>query len=184
LDRRWLIAFSLVGALYAFPIHYWSTFHTANESIRLYFVQSLVDYRSASIDPVLERYAISNPDRVEHEGRAYLDKAPGLPLAVVPVYALLVAVGLSTEFVDLPYVYYVLQLFGVGIPALLGVWWVRALVWAWTDDDRHREPAPARAQSSDRGRGPRRGDGARGYADRGARSHAGRLHRSATPQPR
>jgi hypothetical protein len=136
LDRRWLIAFSLVGALYAFPIHYWSTFHAANESIRLYFVQSLVDYRSASIDPVLERYAISNPDRVEHEGRAYLDKAPGLPLAVVPVYALLVAVGLSTEFVDLPYVYYVLQLFGVGIPALLGVWWVRALVWAWTDDER------------------------------------------------
>ncbi|MFT5434995.1 MAG: hypothetical protein ACI9OJ_005711 [Myxococcota bacterium] len=129
------VALLLTGCafLYAWFIHFWPTFHAANESIRLYFVQAVVDHGSAEVDPVIERYGMRNIDRAEYGGHTYLDKAPGLSLVVIPAYAVLTgAFNMSTDFVDLPRLYYLLLLLGVVIPALLGIYWTYRLTLDWT----------------------------------------------------
>lgn len=134
--RTWLVLCA-VFALYAWFVHFWPTFHAANESIRLYFVQAVVDHGSASVDPVMEEYRNGNCDRAEYQGRSYLDKAPGLSFAVMPAYWALTRVfGMSTDFPDLPRLSHLLLLFGVAFPAVIGVWLVRRIVLDWTGDER------------------------------------------------
>lgn len=80
----------IVGLLASYQLnqHYSPRFLSANESIRLFATQALVDNRRFRIDEVLVEQRARNVDRAEFHGHAYLDKAPGLSLLAVPPYAL------------------------------------------------------------------------------------------------
>ncbi len=107
----------LLFLVQSFYIQLWPTFHPANESIRFYFVESLVRDGTLSVDPALERYGVPNKDVSIHDGRAYMDKAPGVAFAVAPLYVALRTVG----FDSLPWEmrWFLLTLLGLTIPNLL-----------------------------------------------------------------
>ena len=134
--HRHLIVLAGLLSLYGYFVHFWPTFHTANESIRLYFVQSVVDAHTPHVDGVLERYHMGNVDRAEVDGHATLDKAPGLSYVVMPLYWVLTRLGMPTGFAQLPRLWHLLLLFGVALPCVLGVAAARRVVFAWTSDDR------------------------------------------------
>src|SRR5690242_7429368 len=71
--------------LYAFP--YLEQIHNANELPRIYLVQSIVERGALDIDDGVRRYGMV-VDVSEHRGHFYSNKAPGLSLLGVPVYAL------------------------------------------------------------------------------------------------
>lgn len=114
----------LMLCLYSYFIHFWPHFHTANESVRLYFVQAVVDQRTPYIDGVMRRYQVGNIDAALHEGRKTLDKSPGLSYSVVPAYWLLTRMGVPTERSGVQHLFFLLTLLGVCIPALFGLYWV------------------------------------------------------------
>ncbi|MEC8023675.1 MAG: hypothetical protein VX223_07035 [Myxococcota bacterium] len=121
--------FCTVFLLLSYWVHFWPTFHAANESIRLYFVQAVVDYGSASVDEPRQRYGMTNVDKAHYQGHDYMDKAPGLSLLVIPVYWIATRIfGMSTEFSDLPNLSYLLLLFGVVIPGTLGAYAVYRVI--------------------------------------------------------
>ena len=136
--RAWFVVGG-VFLCFALFLHFWDGFRPANETIRLYFTQSLVDHGSASIDPVLEdlhpNYKTSpayqekrwhpNIDASHYRGRDFMDKAPGLSLVVAPAYAILSLVGLDGLRDDWVLVSHLLLLFGIAFPAVLGLLAVR-----------------------------------------------------------
>lgn len=99
-------------------LHLWPTFHPANEAIRFYFVESVVEEGTLSVDPALERYGVPNLDAAVRDGRAYMDKAPGAALLAVPPQALLAATGLADR---LPWWlrWQILTLLCITLPSLL-----------------------------------------------------------------
>lgn len=134
--RREGVAWLIVFLFLAWWVHFWPTFHAANEAIRLYFVQAVVDHGTPVIDEPMKRYRQKNSDRAEFEGESYMDKAPGLSYLAMPVYWVATRVlDMSTEFPDLPKLMHLLLLFGVVIPAVFGAWCVRRLVLAETHND-------------------------------------------------
>jgi len=133
---RLLIIFASLFALYGYFIHFWPTFHSANESIRLYFVQAVVEHGQPELDPVMDRYKVRNVDAAQKDGHYYLDKAPGLSLWVMPFYWLAHQLGVSSDYSSLPLLYHLLHLLGVVFPAVLGLWWTRGLVLQWTGNER------------------------------------------------
>lgn len=102
----------------AFFLHVWPTFHPANESIRFYFVESVVRDGTLSVDPAMARYGLPNIDAAVREGHAYMDKAPGLAFTAVPVYAALHALGV-TNALAWPALWTLLTLLTVTLPSLL-----------------------------------------------------------------
>ncbi len=111
------LAFLLL--LQSFFIHVWPGFHAANESSRFYFVESVVLEGSLSIDPALARYGVPNIDASLREGRHYMDKAPGLALAAVPVYGALQALGIA-ETLNWNALWPLLTFLCVTLPSLFG----------------------------------------------------------------
>jgi hypothetical protein len=107
-----------------FFLHYWPTFHPANESIRFYFVESVVHDGTLSVDPALARYGIPNIDAARVGGKSYMDKAPGLAFAAIPPYALLEALG-ATEALHWTALWALLTLLTVTLPSL----WATALLY-------------------------------------------------------
>lgn len=120
--RRFGLFAALVLALYALPVHFYRDVHTANEAIRFYLTQALVEHGEASLDRVLDRYRVGNLDLAFKDGKRYADKAPGVSLLSVPPYLALTRLGLSTEWPDLPLLRYLLHLLVIVLPAGLGVW--------------------------------------------------------------
>jgi len=90
----WIVA--LVALPCAFVFHFWPHVHTANESIRLYFTQALLEGTAPAIDAVSAQQGAAPIDRATYEGRSYLDKAPGLSLLALPVVATLRAIGVPS----------------------------------------------------------------------------------------
>jgi hypothetical protein len=129
--------FVALAFLYAYFVHFWPSFLSDQESIRFYLVQAVVEEGTLAIDAPMARYGLQIVDHATFEGRSYLDKAPGLSFASVPLYWLLTRTfGMSTRPRELPWLLYPLRLLGVTLPALLGVWWVRRLVLERTRDER------------------------------------------------
>jgi hypothetical protein len=125
MSRRLVAALGLLLLfLFASYLHFWPHFMTANEGIRLYFVQAVVDRGVPTVDQVLERYRIRNCDRAVHRGHSTLDKAPGLSYAAMPLYALLTRAGLSTASRQIYLLYHLLSLGTVGLLSLLGLLWL------------------------------------------------------------
>ncbi len=110
-------------ALYAIPVHFYADMHTANEAIRFYFTQALVDHHEASLDRVMARYRVKNQDVAYKDGKMYPDKAPGVALLSIPPYYALTRLGMSTEMERLPPLRYLLLLLVIALPAGLGGLW-------------------------------------------------------------
>ncbi len=83
---EWGLFVALLVA-YNLNVHYTPAFAPANESVRLYATQALVDHGQLALDPVLAAHGVRNVDKASYQGRAYLDKAPGASLLAAPVYA-------------------------------------------------------------------------------------------------
>ncbi len=79
-----LVAVLLAWTWYS---HFWPELQTANESIRLYFVQAVVESGRPELDAVCARHGHVPVDRSEYGGHVYMDKAPGLPALAMPLYA-------------------------------------------------------------------------------------------------
>jgi hypothetical protein len=81
----WLVAFVLLlTSAWFFP--YFPRLGSPNELTRLYLTRAIVDDGSLSIDRQVARHGPLT-DLARHEGRLYSDKAPGIGLLGVPVYA-------------------------------------------------------------------------------------------------
>ena len=129
LGRLRRLLFVGVFASLGYWIHFWPTFHAANESIRLYFIQAVVDHGTASVDEPRQRYRMSNVDKAHYNGHDYMDKAPGLSFLAMPVYWVATRLfGASTEFPDLPGLSYLLLLVCVVLPGTLGAYAVYTII--------------------------------------------------------
>jgi hypothetical protein len=111
--------------------HVWPGFTTANESIRLLFVASVVEHHTIALDQVSVRYGSHNVDRAERGGHIYLDKPPGGPLLGLPGYLLwtrvLAASAPRPPPPPLDGVVYAMTVSACLLPALAGL---LALAWA------------------------------------------------------
>lgn len=120
---------ALAGLCVAWPIHFLPHLHTANEAIRLYFVQALVDTGGFDLSPICALHGSIPVDRAEHAGRILMDKAPGLSLLLVPLYALLEVLWPAIRRQDFWAFGYVSCLLSVLLPLCAGLWqlgrWLR-----------------------------------------------------------
>ena len=121
--RLWPGAVLLFVALGYFP-HFWPHFHTANEAIRFYFVESVVDQHSPYVDGVMQRHRTHNVDRAVHKGQSTLDKAPGLSYLAMPLYLVLTRLGLSRSPDQVHTLYFIICWLVVGGSALLGLYFL------------------------------------------------------------
>lgn len=93
----------MLGAIalaWCWYFHFWPQLHTANEAIRLDFVQAIVDEGTTQIDQIEKRHGQPSADRCRFEHHDYMDKAPGLSLLTVPIYALAKAIAPSVRRYD------------------------------------------------------------------------------------
>lgn len=87
---RWLLPVLVTLALaWGWYIHHWPGLLTANEIMRLHFIQAVVDEGRPELDGVIARYGSKPVDRSEYGGHIYMDKAPGASLVALPAYPLL-----------------------------------------------------------------------------------------------
>lgn len=126
--RQLLLGGALLWLVYGYFVHFWPHFHAANESIRLYFAQAVVDEGKPTIDGVLRRYHRTNVDAARTPAGLTLDKAPGLSYAAMPLYWVFSRLGLSTKVRDVHRIYYLLSLLIVSLLSVLGVYWLGRVV--------------------------------------------------------
>src|SRR5262249_51460081 len=120
--RHPLAACAVVASLFLLSVrHFWPTFTTANESIRYFFVQALVEDHTVAIDAALARYHSHNIDRAERNGHAYLDKAPGASLLAVPAYLFWTRIARAKTSEPLDKLLWFLTLFACTIPVAAAV---------------------------------------------------------------
>ena len=84
--RALLLPLLAMALAWTWHFHFWPTLHTANEAIRLYFVQAVVEDGVPELDRVTRRHRSVPVDRAEKDGHLYMDKAPGLSILALPVY--------------------------------------------------------------------------------------------------
>ena len=75
-----------IALVYVYSFPYFSALHSANELPRIYLSVALVERGQLSIDPELRRFQRAI-DTSTYKGRTYSNKAPGMSLLGVPVYA-------------------------------------------------------------------------------------------------
>jgi hypothetical protein len=86
----WLILLLLsVTAAWGWYMHHWPQLHTANEAMRLYFIQAVVDEGRPELDGIVARHGSKPVDRSEYAGHIYMDKAPAASLVALPAYPIL-----------------------------------------------------------------------------------------------
>lgn len=112
----------LIGLCMAWYVHAWPHLHTANESIRLYFIQAVVETGRPELDVITRLHGSVPVDRSEYGGHIYMDKAPGLSFAALPLYPLLRALHPEVRRAD----FWLLGYLGcllVLVPSLLAALW-------------------------------------------------------------
>jgi hypothetical protein len=126
--------------LYTFP--YTEKTHNANELPRIYLVQAIVDRGVLNIDEGVRRYGYV-VDTASYDGHYYSNKAPGLSLLGVPVYAVQRAWHRLTGQAPptLREQTFALRLFCVSIPQLLFLIVVWHLSGFFSDDKDARRAA-------------------------------------------
>jgi len=82
--QRW--AWGVLLVAWAWYCHHWPHLKTANEAMRLYFVQAVAETGRPELDAVAARQGKVPVDRSEYGGHVYMDKAPGASLLVLPIY--------------------------------------------------------------------------------------------------
>lgn len=128
-QTAWLLALAALVA--GWSIHSWPHLHTANEAIRLYFVQAVVDTGGVALDPICAMHGSIPVDRSEHGGRILMDKAPGLSLLAIPIYAAMQLLWPAVRRQDFWALGYASTLLLVLLPLCGGLWtlrgWLRAV---------------------------------------------------------
>jgi hypothetical protein len=114
LRRAWFPGAILVLYLYNFP--YFAGINSANELPRIYLTMAMVDRHALNIDPEIARHA-DTPDTSTFKGRRYCNKAPGMSLLTVPVYAAEKALG-GAKPPTLRAMFFWFRLFGATLPSL------------------------------------------------------------------
>lgn len=124
--RAWLQPYlpAMVVLLLAWSwyVHFWPNFQTANESIRLYFVEAVVETGRPELDSVTQRRHDIPFDRSEFGGHIYMDKAPGLSVLALPLYPIVRAVVPEVAGKDLWIFGVVVNFLTVTVPAWLLLW--------------------------------------------------------------
>lgn len=88
--RGWMLPLLAALALaWGWYMHHWPGLLTANEVMRLHFIQAVVDEGRPELDGVIARYGSKPVDRSEYGGHIYMDKAPGASLVALPAYPIL-----------------------------------------------------------------------------------------------
>jgi hypothetical protein len=130
-SRALLVALLSTGLAWGWYVHFWPHFHTANESIRLYFVQAVVDHGRPELDDVVRAHGVIPVDRSEVLGHVYMDKAPGASLLALPLYPLLKVVHPAVIHKDLWLFGWLATLWAIALPLLgslvLLARWVRSV---------------------------------------------------------
>ncbi len=134
--RKTALLLGLAALVAGWSIHFLPHLHTANEAIRLYFAQAIVDTGSATLDPICAVHGSIPVDRSEFEGRILMDKAPGLSMLLVPVYAALRVVWPEVRRQDFWLFGYISTLLGVLLPICAGLWLLRGWLRATGTDER------------------------------------------------
>lgn len=115
----------MLGAIalaWCWYFHFWPLLHTANEAIRLDFVQAIVDDGTFQIDQVEKRHGKPSIDRCRFGHHDYMDKAPGLSLLTVPIYAAVKAIAPNVQrFDEIWKVGQLACLFTTALPLLLAL---------------------------------------------------------------
>lgn len=109
---------ALIGLIWAWYCHFWPYLHTANESMRLYFVQAVAESGRPELDAVVARHGSMPVDRSEHGGHIYMDKAPGLSALALPLYAVASALDPKIAGTDLWRFGYAATFLTVAVPLL------------------------------------------------------------------
>jgi hypothetical protein len=116
--RIWFPAAILFLYLYNFP--YFAGINSANELPRIYLSMAIVDRLAFNIDPELVRLG-DTPDTSSFKGKRYSNKAPGMSLLTVPVYAVQKWVA-GSEPPSLRSMFFWFRLVGATLPSLLFLW--------------------------------------------------------------
>lgn len=135
---RALLAVLLPVALaWAWYVHFWPHLHTANESIRLYFIQAVVDHGRPELDEVVREHGVVPVDRSEVNGHVYMDKAPGASVLAMPLYPLVKSLRPAVAHRELWLFGWLATLWAIALPLLLSfvvlMRWVRT--WQGTERD-------------------------------------------------
>jgi hypothetical protein len=117
LRLRWLLL--PIGLAWVWYCHHWPYLHTANEAMRLYFVQAVVETGRPELDSLTRRHGNVPVDRSEYRGHIYMDKAPGASLLVTPLYPLVRALDPSVTDRGLWRFGYLATLVAAALPLLL-----------------------------------------------------------------
>ncbi len=99
--RRFALILATVLLAWTWYVHFWPNLRTANETIRLYFVQAVTETGRPELDTVCQRHAHVPVDRSEFGGHVYMDKAPGLSFLALPIYGLFRAIDPAAQEEDL-----------------------------------------------------------------------------------
>lgn len=83
-----LLVAVVLGCCLLWPAPHLDRLRPPNELVRLYATRAVVDDHTVAIDAQVQRYG-RLADSARRDGHLYSDKAPGLSLMAVPVYALL-----------------------------------------------------------------------------------------------
>ena len=113
--RGWLPAAFVFIYLYNFP--YFTAIHSANELPRIYLTMAMVDRGALNIDPELRRHQFT-PDTSTYKGKIYANKAPGMSLINVPVYAMMKLANGGKE-PQLPRMFFWFRMAASMLPSLL-----------------------------------------------------------------
>ena len=103
-------------------VHFWPYLQTANESIRLFFVQAVAETGRPELDAVCKRHQHVPVDRTEYAGHIYMDKAPGLSMLALPLYPLVRAIHPAVVCDDLWIFGILVCLLTVTLPCWLLLW--------------------------------------------------------------
>lgn len=103
-------------------VHFWPQFKTTNESIRLYFVQAVIESGRPELDAVCARHAHVPVDRSEYGGHIYMDKAPGLSVLALPIYPVVRALHPDVATGDLWRFGVIACFLTITLPAWLMLW--------------------------------------------------------------
>ena len=90
-SHRWrvVVLFTLILLSWGWWCHHWQYLKTANEAMRLLFVQAVIETGRPELEGVAARHGQVPVDRSEFGGHVYMDKAPGASLLALPLYGAL-----------------------------------------------------------------------------------------------
>ena len=111
----------LVLLAWSWWCHHWPYLRTANEAMRLLFVQAVAETGRPELEDVAARYGHVPVDRSSYNGHVYMDKAPGASLLALPIYLILRPIMPSIARDDQWKFGYVATLWTMAVPLLVAL---------------------------------------------------------------